>query len=108
VDAGRAVRGLDRSHQSDNAVVIRRRLVVHGRVQGVGFRWFVQRAARSRGLAGSASNRPDGSVEVVLEGEPEAVDSVERLVREGPRGAQVERVERADEEPEGLSGFGTR
>lgn len=77
-------------------------------MQGVGFRWFVQRAARSRGLAGSASNQSDGSVEVVLEGEPEAVDALEQMVREGPRGAQVDRVEVADEEPEGLGGFGTR
>jgi acylphosphatase len=88
--------------------VIRRRLIVRGRVQGVGFRWFVARAARSRGLAGSAANRPDGTVEVVLEGEPDAVESLERLVREGPSGAQVNRVEAADEEPIGLSGFATR
>jgi acylphosphatase len=88
--------------------VIRRRLVVHGRVQGVGFRWFVRRAAHSRGLAGRAANRPDGAVEVVLEGDPEAVAAAERVVREGPRGAQVKRVEVADEEPEGLSGFETR
>jgi acylphosphatase len=89
-------------------VVIRRRLVVHGRVQGVGFRWFVRQTAQSRGLAGWAANRSDGTVEVVLEGEPEVVESVERLVGEGPRGAEVERVEAADEQPEGLSGFRTR
>ena len=88
--------------------MIRRRLVVHGHVQGVGFRWSVRRAAHSRGVAGRARNLADGSVEVVLEGEPEAVKSVERLVRVGPRGAQVERVETADERPEGLSGFETR
>ena len=88
--------------------MIRRRLVVHGRVQGVGFRWFVRRAAHSRGVAGWAANRPDGTVEVALEGEPEVVDSVERLVSEGPRGADVERVDAADEEPEGLTGFRTR
>ena len=89
-------------------MVIRRRLVVHGRVQGVGFRWFVRRTAHSRGLAGWAANRSDGTVEVVLEGEPEVVESVERLVGEGPRGAAVERVEAADEQPEGLTGFRTR
>jgi len=89
-------------------VVIRRRLVVHGRVQGVGFRWFVQRAAHSRGLAGWAVNRPDGTVDVVLEGEPATVESVEQVVREGPRGAAVERVDAADEPPEGLTGFRTR
>jgi acylphosphatase len=88
--------------------VIRRRLIVHGRVQGVGFRWAIARAAESRGVAGWAQNRTDGTVEAVLEGEPEAVDSVVRLTREGPRGAQVERVDIAEEEPEALRGFITR
>lgn len=88
--------------------MIRRRLVVYGRVQGVGFRWFVRRAAHSRGLAGWAANRLDGTVEVVLEGEPAIVESVERLVGEGPGDAAVEWVDAADEEPEGLSGFETR
>lgn len=88
--------------------MIRRRLIVHGRVQGVGFRWAIARAAESRGVAGWAQNRGDGTVEAVLEGEPEAVDSVVRLTREGPRGARVERVEVAEEEPEALRGFVTR
>jgi acylphosphatase len=88
--------------------VIRRRLIVHGRVQGVGFRWAIARAAESRGVSGWAANRADGTVEAVLEGEPEAVESVLRLSREGPRGARVERVDVADEEPEALRGFVTR
>jgi acylphosphatase len=88
--------------------VIRRRLIVHGRVQGVGFRWAIARAAESRGVSGWAANRADGTVEAVLEGEPEAVESVLRLSREGPRGAQVERVDVAEEEPEALRGFVTR
>jgi acylphosphatase len=88
--------------------VIRRRLIVHGRVQGVGFRWAIARAAESRGVSGWAANRADGTVEAVLEGEPEAVESVLRISREGPRGAQVERVDVADEEPEALRGFVTR
>ena len=83
--------------------MIRRRLIVHGRVQGVGFRWAI-----ARGVAGWAQNRADGTVEAVLEGEPEAVEAVVRLSREGPRGAQVERVEVAEEEPEALRGFVTR
>ena len=87
--------------------MIRRRLVVHGRVQGVGFRFSLARVARTRSVAGSAANRPDGSVEVVLEGEPEAVESVVHWCEAGPRGAVVERVEVAEEEPEGLSGFAT-
>jgi acylphosphatase len=88
--------------------VIRRRLIVHGRVQGVGFRWAIARAAESRGVAGWAQNRADGTVEAVLEGEPDAVESLVRLTRDGPRGAHVERVEVAEEEPESLSGFVTR
>jgi acylphosphatase len=88
--------------------VIRRRLIVHGRVQGVGFRYSLARAARTRGVAGWAANRLDGTVEAVLEGEPDAVDSVVRFCREGPRGATVEGVEIAEEQPEGLRGFETR
>ena len=88
--------------------MIRRRLIVHGRVQGVGFRWAIARAAESRGVSGWAANRADGTVEAVLEGEPDAVESVVRLSREGPRGAQVERVDVAKEEPEALRGFVTR
>jgi acylphosphatase len=88
--------------------VIRRRLIVHGRVQGVGFRWAIARAAESRGVAGWAANRADGTVEAVLEGEPEAVEWVVRLAEQGPRGARVERVQVTEEEPEGLRGFGTR
>ncbi|HVN62033.1 MAG TPA: acylphosphatase [Gaiellaceae bacterium] len=84
---------------------IRRRLVVHGVVQGVGFRAWVWRAAVQRGVAGSARNRLDGTVEVVLEGEPDAVEAVVRACREGPRGAVVTEVELFDEEPEGLTGF---
>ena len=88
--------------------MIRRRLIVHGRVQGVGFRWAIARAAESRGVSGWAANRADGTVEAVLEGDPDAVESVLRLSREGPRGAQVERVDVAEEEPEALRGFVTR
>ena len=88
--------------------MIRRRLIVHGRVQGVGFRWAIARAAESRGVSGWVTNRSDGTVEAVLEGEPDAVESVVRLSREGPRGAQVERVDVAEEEPEALHGFAAR
>ena len=88
--------------------MIRRRLIVHGRVQGVGFRWAIARAAESRGVAGLAANRADGTVEAVLEGEPEAVESVVRICCEGPRGARVDRVDVTDEQAEGISGFETR
>jgi len=61
--------------------------------------------AESRGVAGWVGNRPDGTVEAVFEGEPDAVESMLAFCREGPRGAAVERVEVTEEEPEGLSGF---
>jgi acylphosphatase len=85
--------------------MVRRRVVVHGRVQGVGFRYALARAAQSRRVAGSARNRADGALEAVFEGDPEAVDSLVRLANEGPRGSEVERVEVLEEEPEGLSRF---
>jgi acylphosphatase len=88
--------------------VIRRRVVIHGRVQGVFFRDTVRRMADSKGVAGWVSNQPDGSVEAVFEGEPDEVESMLDFSREGPRGAEVERVEVGEEEPEGLSGFAIR
>jgi len=85
--------------------MVRRRVVVHGRVQGVGFRYAVARAAETRGVSGWAENRPDGTLEAVFEGEPEAVASLVRFCHDGPRGAEVGRVEAFEEDPEGLSRF---
>lgn len=87
---------------------VRKRVVVHGHVQGVFFRDSTRRQASSRGLAGWVTNRPDGAVEAVFEGDPDAVDSLVRFASEGPRGADVSNVEVSDEEPEGLSGFEVR
>jgi acylphosphatase len=89
-------------------VTVARRLLVHGLVQGVNFRAWVRDRARSRGVAGWASNEPDGSVEVWLEGEPDAVASVERTIRDGPAHARVERVDAGDQRPRGLDGFERR
>jgi Acylphosphatases len=88
--------------------MIRRRAIVHGRVQGVFFRDTMRRMAQSRGVAGWVTNRPDGTVEAVFEGEPGDVEPILTFSREGPRGAAVERVEVIEEEPEGLSGFAIR
>ena len=85
--------------------VIRKRVVVRGRVQGVFFRDTTRRMAASRGVAGWVRNRPDGAVEAAFEGEPDAVDAMVEFSRSGPRGAAVAGVEVSDEEPEGLSGF---
>jgi acylphosphatase len=88
--------------------VVRRKVIVHGSVQGVGFRVAVARAAEVRGVAGWARNRADGAVEAVFEGEADQVESLLRFCGQGPRGASVARVEVVDEEPEGLSRFAVR
>ena len=88
--------------------MIRRRLLIHGRVQGVFFRGTLRRLAEQEGVAGWARNTWDGTVEAVLEGEEDAVDRLVAFAHEGPEGAQVERVESSEEEPEGLSGFAIR
>ena len=88
--------------------VIRRRVVVHGYVQGVFFRDSTRRLAQRHGVAGWVTNRRDGAVEAVFEGADEAVERLVAFAREGPRGAQVERVDVSDEEPEGLSSFAVR
>jgi len=88
--------------------IVARDVVVHGRVQGVFFRAFVRDAATRAGVAGRAVNRDDGTVRVHLEGEADAVAAVEEACAQGPRDAQVERVDAHDVEPEGLTGFDTR
>jgi acylphosphatase len=85
--------------------VERRHVTIYGFVQGVGFRFGVERAANSRGVAGWVRNRPDGAVEAVFEGEPEDVEALVDFCRRGPRGAQVERVDVGAESAEGLDGF---
>jgi acylphosphatase len=89
-------------------VVIRRRVVVHGRVQGVFFRDSMRQRAQQHRVAGWVANRWDGAVEAVLEGEPDAVERLVRFAHDGPRGAAVEHVEVTEEEPEGLRGFNVR
>ncbi len=87
---------------------VRRRVIVHGRVQGVFFRDTARREAAGRGVSGWVRNTPEGTVEAVFEGEPEAVERLVGFAEEGPAEAQVERVETFEEEPEGLAGFETR
>jgi acylphosphatase len=80
---------------------IARRIAVTGRVQGVGFRYFVQEAADREGITGYVRNLPDGSVEAYVEGEAEAVTRIERAIRMGPRGARVDEVNVDEQEPAG-------
>jgi acylphosphatase len=86
----------------------RRRVVVHGRVQGVFFRGSTVERAREVGVNGWVRNRPDGTVEAVFEGSAEQVTEMVHYCREGPPWARVERVEEFEETPEDLRGFGTR
>lgn len=79
--------------------------MIFGFVQGVGFRFGVERAANSRGVAGWVRNRADGAVEAVFEGEPEDVEALVNFCRRGPRGAVIERVDVEEESAEGLGGF---
>lgn len=88
--------------------MIRRRVVVHGTVQGVFFRASCGDEAHVRGVAGWVSNRPDGAVEAVFEGEHAAVEALVQWCRQGPARAAVSGVDVSDEEPEGLTGFDVR
>ena len=88
--------------------MVRRHVTVQGFVQGVGFRISLARAAQVRGVSGWVRNRGDGTVEAILEGPADAVDAMVAWCREGPRGAQVDRVDVVDEAPEGVLGFDVR
>lgn len=85
-----------------------RRAVVRGFVQGVGFRFFAQRSARSLGIRGWVRNRADGSVESVAEGEETAVMEYLARLEKGPAGSRVEGVDVEPVDPEGTSGFEVR
>ena len=87
---------------------VRRRVVVHGTVQGVFFRDSSRREVVSAGVSGWVCNRPDGTVEAVFEGHVETVASMVEWAQQGPRGAAVERVEESEEPAEGLTGFEVR
>jgi acylphosphatase len=87
---------------------VARQLVVRGHVQGVFFRSHVRQAAARHRVAGWAQNMRDGTVAVRLEGEPAAVDEVERICRRGPRGARVDDVEVGEVAVEDLEGFDVR
>ena len=83
-----------------------RRFVVSGRVQGVGFRWFVEREASTIGVAGWVRNNYDGTVEVLATGSREQLNQLRRKLQEGPRAARVDDVDESDARPvEGLKTF---
>jgi acylphosphatase len=87
---------------------VRARVRVRGRVQGVFFRAETRERARSLDVDGWVTNAPDGSVEAVLEGDRERIDSLVRWLGRGPSLAEVEDVEVDWEEPRGERGFTVR
>lgn len=87
--------------------MIARRIIVHGRVQGVGFRFFVVGVAEDLGVAGWVRNRRDGTVEALLQGEEDAVERAIAWARRGPPAARVERVDIAEVPNDAtITGFG--
>lgn len=80
-------------------MLVGRRYIVKGRVQRVGFRFFVENAAQREGIQGYVRNQHDGSVEIVAEGDADAVQRFEMAIRRGPAGARVDEVDTTDVEP---------
>jgi acylphosphatase len=85
--------------------VIRRRVIVHGGVQGVGFRYSARMQAERLGVAGWVRNRADGTVEAEVEGDAASVQAMLAWLAEGPPGALVQGTEVAEVEPAGERGF---
>jgi acylphosphatase len=85
-------------------MLVARRFRVTGRVQGVGYRYFAQLMARAEGLSGWVQNQPDGSVEVMAEGDGESVLRFEAKLRRGPAGARVDQVRVDEDVPSGRPG----
>ena len=73
-----------------------RRFVVRGRVQGVGFRWFVEREAKTLGIAGWVRNNPDSSVEILAMGTRDQLAGLRSRLQQGPRAARVDDVEESE------------
>jgi acylphosphatase len=88
--------------------MVRVRVTVRGRVQGVGFRYATQTEARVHGVHGWVRNLPDGAVEAELEGDPADVALLREWMRHGPAGALVESLEVADADPTGATAFDIR
>jgi acylphosphatase len=90
-------------------MLIARRYVIAGRVQGVGFRFFTEVAAMREGVHGWVQNLPDGRVEARLEGDAESVERVEAALRRGPPSSRVDEVTVEEEPPTGrATGFSVR
>lgn len=90
----------------EKSTIHSRRFLVRGRVQGVGFRWFVEREAHILQMAGWVRNNPDGTVEVMAQGTRDQLAGLRSRLQEGPRAARVDDVEVSEAEPiPGLTSF---
>ncbi|MFY9645853.1 MAG: acylphosphatase [Terriglobales bacterium] len=95
--------------EKNQAPALARHFIVRGRVQGVGFRWFVEREAHILKIAGWVRNNPDSTVEVFAQGTREQLAGIHSRLREGPRAARVDEVEVSEADPTpGLSSFQVR
>ena len=95
--------------RSPDSALTARQFLVRGRVQGVGFRWFVEREARILQIAGWVRNNPDSTVEVFAQGTSDQLSGLHQRLREGPRASRVDEVEIAEVEPApGLASFQIR
>jgi acylphosphatase len=93
----------------DQSPVQTRRFIVRGRVQGVGFRWFVEREAHLLKIAGWVRNNADGTVEVLAQGRRDKLAGMKSRLQEGPRAARVDNVQESEaEQVAGLSSFQVR
>ena len=90
----------------NHPIVKARRFIVRGRVQGVGFRWFVEREAHILKIAGWVRNNPNSTVEVLAQGTREQLAGLHSRLREGPRAARVDEVEVKEADPiHGVTSF---
>ena len=91
---------------NESSEKLARRYLVRGRVQGVGFRWYVEREAHTLGIAGWVRNNPDSSVEVLAIGTTAQLNALQSKLRQGPRAARVDNVEEFEAQPvAGLNKF---
>lgn len=90
---------LSRKEEDRTRDVIAKRYIVRGRVQGVGFRWFVDNEARKLGLAGWVRNNLDGSVECLAIGTEQQLQALRARLQEGPRASRVDEVKELPAEP---------
>ncbi len=90
----------------EKSSALARRFLVRGRVQGVGFRWFVEREAHTLQVAGWVRNNSDSTVEVFAQGTSEQLTGLRSRLQEGPRASRVDDVEVSEAEPiPGLTSF---